>query len=190
MFTAQNPRLADAINFAFKAHNGQTRKGSSEAYIMHPLRVMSSLIELGITDTNILCASVLHDTLEDCDVSVDDLKVNFGERICSIVKNLTDDKTLPRNERKSKTRDKITHASSNVKLIKAADRFDNLNGEFPSFWTTEKKLQYLKESKLLIEALSKNLYDDIYSAFVRQFIDVIASKIETSSKSIREETSI
>ena len=173
----ENDKIARAITFAFDAHQGQTRKGSSESYIIHPLRVLSSLIKLGIDDVDLLCAAVLHDTVEDCDVTIEQIADLFGQEIAEIVDILTEDKTLERSKRKELTRVKIASAPAKVKLIKAADRYDNLQGAFPSFWSEEKKQQYLKESKLLIEALVKNIYDDTYCDFVQQFAREIASKI-------------
>ncbi|MCD4657528.1 MAG: HD domain-containing protein [Planctomycetes bacterium] len=182
-----NKKIAKAIAFAFDAHKGQLRKGGNEPYIMHPLRVFTTLVELGINDVDMLCAAVLHDTIEDCSISAENITENFGETTSNLVVALTDNKLLPRAERKMLTLEKMTAASSKAKLIKAADRFDNLQDAFPSVWNTEKKLQYLKESKLLIEALTKNLYDDIYSIFVKNLAPLIMAIIDKSEQAIHFE---
>ncbi|MCK5343435.1 MAG: HD domain-containing protein, partial [Candidatus Heimdallarchaeota archaeon] len=73
-----NKKIANAIAFAFDAHKGQHRKGGNEPYIMHPLRVFTTLVELGIRDVDMLCAAVLHDTIEDCSINANDIADNFG----------------------------------------------------------------------------------------------------------------
>ena len=182
-----NDIIAKAIAFAFDAHKDQQRKGSNEPYIMHPLRVFTHLIELGITDTDVLCAAVLHDTIEDCNITADEIADNFGKTVAELVLTLTENKLLERTERKKQILDKMTIASSKAKLIKAADRYDNLHDPFPNVWNTEKKLQYLKESKLLIEALTKNLYDDNCSILVTRLATSIAAIIDESEQTIHFE---
>ena len=182
-----NKKIAEAIAFAFDAHKGQLRKGEKELYILHPLRVFTTLIELGITDADMLCAAVLHDTIEDCSITADEIADNFGKTVAELVLTLSEDKLLNRAERKKQTLDKMKKASAKAKLIKAADRYDNLQDGFPCVWNTEKKLQYLKESKLLIEALTKNLYDDIYSRFVKELATSIAAIIDNSEQAIHFE---
>lgn len=83
--------LDKAIEFARKAHEGSFRKGNNQPYIFHPLEVLS-LVSLMSNDDEILCAAVLHDTVEDTDVSGDDIKREFGNRVYDIVAFETEDK--------------------------------------------------------------------------------------------------
>ena len=71
-------QLEKAIQFATKAHEGQVRKYTGEPYIVHPLAVMETVATVEHTD-EMLMAAVLHDTVEDCDVTLDDIVTEFGE---------------------------------------------------------------------------------------------------------------
>jgi myo-inositol-1(or 4)-monophosphatase len=79
-----------AVAFAFKAHEGQTRKDGS-LYILHPLEV-AVIVGTMTSDEEILAAAVLHDTVEDTAVSAEDILVNFGERVAELVAHETEDK--------------------------------------------------------------------------------------------------
>ena len=79
-----------AVKFAFNAHRGQERKNGG-IYILHPLEV--AVIAGSMTnDTDVLAAAVLHDTVEDTDVTADDILNNFGEKIAELVAHETEDK--------------------------------------------------------------------------------------------------
>ncbi|XP_017461651.1 PREDICTED: guanosine-3',5'-bis(diphosphate) 3'-pyrophosphohydrolase MESH1-like, partial [Rhagoletis zephyria] len=91
-----------AANFAAIAHRTQMRADGSTPYINHPIGVAALLTELGgITDPSVIAAALLHDTVEDCEgVTFAAIEEAFGEKICSIVREVTDDKSLPKAERK------------------------------------------------------------------------------------------
>lgn len=83
-------------------------------------------VEAGITDLNVLMAAVLHDTVEDTETTFDELETHFGSMIRRIVEECSDDKSLPKMERK---RLQIVHAkdsSFEAKLVKLADKLYNL----------------------------------------------------------------
>ena len=92
-----------AAYFAAIAHRAQKRKGPlAPPYIEHPLEVASLLAaEGGITDPEVLAAGVLHDTVEDTATTPADLVAAFGDRVASLVAEVTDDKSLPKEERKA-----------------------------------------------------------------------------------------
>ncbi len=74
--------LVKASNFAAIAHKNQMRKDGKTPYINHPIGVTHILTELGnVFDINVLAAALLHDTVEDTDTTIDDIKDNFGEKI-------------------------------------------------------------------------------------------------------------
>jgi (p)ppGpp synthase/HD superfamily hydrolase len=74
--------LVKATNFAAIAHKNQMRKDGKTPYINHPIGVTHILTELGnVFDINVLAAALLHDTVEDTDTTIDDIKDNFGEKI-------------------------------------------------------------------------------------------------------------
>lgn len=84
-------KIDDAIEFAAEAHKGSFRKGTHQPYIFHPLEVLS-LISMITDDEDIMCAAILHDTVEDTKVTADEIKEKFGERVASLVSSETEDK--------------------------------------------------------------------------------------------------
>lgn len=74
--------IVKAMNFAAKAHTSQMRKDGVTPYINHPIGVANILTEIGnITDLTVICAALLHDTVEDTDTTFEDIRNEFGERI-------------------------------------------------------------------------------------------------------------
>lgn len=128
------------VNFAAIKHRDQRRKDSKETpYINHPVGVAYILSSEGnVTDLDVLMSAILHDTVEDTDTSFDEIENEFGTKIRDIVSEVTDDKSLPKMERK---RLQIEHAltvSRDAKLVKLADKLYNLRDlqkEIPRGWT-------------------------------------------------------
>lgn len=83
--------IVDAIKIAAMAHEGTKRKGTSQPYIFHPLEVLS-LASLLTDDEEILCAAVLHDTIEDTSTSLKEITERFGARVAQMVADETEDK--------------------------------------------------------------------------------------------------
>lgn len=138
-----------ALEFAATRHSGQIRKGDTEEpYINHPISVAFVLSEVGgVADQAILAAALLHDTVEDTDTTLEELRSLFGETVESLVAELTDDKTLPKEERKLL---QISHApslSADAKLLKLSDKICNLRdvvGKPPKDWSDERRREYLE----------------------------------------------
>ena len=133
--------LVTAFHFAAVKHSNQRRKNKEQSpYINHPIEVCFLLTETGVTDPVTLAAAVLHDTIEDTATSYDDLVDIFGQRIADIVKECSDDKSLPKVERK---KIQITHAkevSFQAKQVKMADKYSNLKDLLvnpPESWSPE-----------------------------------------------------
>ena len=135
MVEKTNARIEKAIQLATKAHEGQRRK-SGEPYITHPLAVMKIVQDWGMDEDTII-AAVLHDTVEDTDVTLDDIKNEFGESVAFLVDGVTKlgsarsgmrdiDTYLP------ETKDNLLRllvavgADVRVLIIKLADRLHNL----------------------------------------------------------------
>ena len=150
--------FARAVAFATEAHRGQVRKGAdADPYISHPLAVVSILAdEAQITDWVTLCAAVLHDTIEDTGTSHDDLETAFGTEVADLVAEVSDDKRLPKHERKEKQIAQAAHASSRAKLVKLADKIANLRDiadRPPASWSLTRKQQYFDWSKAVVDAI-------------------------------------
>ena len=124
-------KLEEAIRFAVDAHAGMKRKGKDRAYILHPLEAMA--IAAGLTeDEDVIAAAVLHDTVEDTDVTLRDVEKKFGKRVALLVGSETENKReeQPAAEtwelRKRETIGRLSTAAKDVKIICFGDKLANL----------------------------------------------------------------
>ncbi|MBQ3107321.1 MAG: ADP-ribosylglycohydrolase family protein [Firmicutes bacterium] len=120
----ENPVHA-AIRFAEEAHRGQKRKGTEIAYITHPMEVLQILISMG-AEWELQMAGVLHDTVEDTEVTLEQIRQKFGDRVAQLVACHTENKSLSWRERKQNTLDELRTAERDVKLLILADTVSNL----------------------------------------------------------------
>lgn len=119
-------KIFDAIEFAAKAHRGQFRKGSHVPYIVHPIGVSKLLIEAGC-DEDVVIAGLLHDTLEDTPVTVQEIKLSFGAKIAGIVEAISEpDKKDTWEHRKTHTIEYLKIAHVDSLLVECADKLDNI----------------------------------------------------------------
>src|ERR1700687_2649998 len=118
-------RAADA---AARWHVHQRRKGSAqEPYINHLLEVASLVAQAtGGTDTNAVIAALLHDAIEDQGVTAETIASQFGQQVAQIVMEVTDDKTLPKAERKRLQVENAPRKSREANLIKLGDKISNV----------------------------------------------------------------
>lgn len=120
-------RLLEAASFAADRHRDQRRKDvDATPYINHPLDVARILGEAGVTDVEVLMAAILHDTIEDTNTTAEELTERFGARVCNLVLEVTDDKSLDKLERKRLQVLKAPCASADAKMIKLGDKIANL----------------------------------------------------------------
>ncbi|KAI9140533.1 hypothetical protein BKA69DRAFT_1022938, partial [Paraphysoderma sedebokerense] len=140
-------KLTKAINFAAIKHRKQKRKDSDETpYITHPIGVCNILSsEAGVTDVKVLMTAILHDTVEDTDTSFEELTEYFGKDVSDLVGEVTDDKALPKEQRKLNQVLSAPKKSSRAKLVKLADKLYNLRDIVrcpPQGWTTQRIQEY------------------------------------------------
>lgn len=115
-----------AARFAAEKHAGQTAK-NGQPYINHPIEVAFLLADVGgIESPEVIAASLLHDVIEKCGVTRDELANLFGDTIANLVLELTDDKSLPDDERRRQQTAAAANLSHNAKLIRLADKISNL----------------------------------------------------------------
>jgi len=160
-----------AKEFATLAHTriGQTRKYTGEPYIAHPAAVAELVRSVPHTEA-MLCAAWLHDTVEDCGVSLDEIEQIFGFEVASLVEQLTDvskPSDGKRAIRKAMDREHTSKASPQAKTIKLADLIDNTRSiveRDPNFARV-----YLEEKRLLLELLREgeaHLWEEAYRLVV------------------------
>jgi guanosine-3',5'-bis(diphosphate) 3'-pyrophosphohydrolase len=151
----QNQLILKAVDFAAKKHRDHRRKDEAASpYINHLIEVALLLFEVGgIEDPEILAAALLHDTLEDTRTDTTELAEQFGTRICRLVEEVSDDKSLPREVRKDR---QISHAgglSPEATLIKLADKISNVTDTThspPPDWSVERRIAYLDWAEAVV----------------------------------------
>jgi (p)ppGpp synthase/HD superfamily hydrolase len=141
--------LMRAMEFAARAHSAQRRKGeATEPYVNHVIEVARLLADAtGGRDIDLILAGMLHDTLEDTDVNREEIAREFGEAVALLVEEVTDDKNLPKAERKRLQVERTPVKSARAKLIKLADKTSNLRSIVsspPRGWDRERKLDYFE----------------------------------------------
>ena len=125
MSAPARPRLFEAIEFATRAHAGQFRKGTDLPYIIHPLGVAKTLITAGCSEEVVL-AGILHDTVEDTPVTIDEIHRVFGAEVARLVELATDpDRSASWEDRKRHTVELLETAPEDLILVAAADTLDN-----------------------------------------------------------------
>ena len=161
--------LLRAIAFAADKHRDQRRKDAGETpYINHPIALAEVLAnEGGVADVEVLCAAVLHDTIEDTRTTQQELVDAFGARVAGIVAEVTDDKQLEPAERKRLQVEHAPHLSPEAKLVKLADKICNLRDAAerpPHKWDLGRRREYFDWAKRVIEGL-RGVHPRLESAF-------------------------
>ena len=123
-----SPMIDKAIGFAAQKHEGQHRKIGSVPYIAHPMGVAAMLMQMGCRE-EVVTAALLHDTVEDTDVNLNEITTRFGQEVGDIVAGCTE---LPRRwnnweQRKLNMIERLRDAPFEVKLVVAADKYHNLH---------------------------------------------------------------
>lgn len=133
--------------FAADAHKNQKRKGDNGSpYINHLIETAYLLTNIAkFEDDELIQAAILHDIIEDTDVTPEILEAEFGKRVASLVKSVTDDKSLSLEERRANQIAHLASASNDTKLIKLADHCSNIIS-IPPNWSGERIESYRKWS--------------------------------------------
>jgi guanosine-3',5'-bis(diphosphate) 3'-pyrophosphohydrolase len=169
------PRLFKALTFAAERHEQQHRRGAvASPYINHPIDVADILCrEAAVTDLDVLCAALLHDTVEDTDATAEQLRSAFGEKVAAIVLELTDDESLPRAQRERQQEEHAACLSEPARLVKLADKISNLRHTArtpPPEWDLQRRREYFDWGKRVIDRLRgvnprlEALFDQAYAA--------------------------
>lgn len=144
-------RIEKATKFAEDAHEGQTRKYTGAPYVVHPKRVAERARVQGEAE-DVVVAALLHDTVEDTEVTKEQVAQEFGENVASMVAALTEERPagMNRRQRLAAYFDRLSRERRDVKVLKLLDRLDNLNELDPASGFTR---LYARESLLLAEAV-------------------------------------
>jgi len=126
--------VSEAAELAARRHNGMARKGrGNEPYINHLAEVARLLAQVTDgADAELVAAGWLHDTIEDTETTREELAGKFGERVASLVVEVTDDMSLPKPARRQKQIEDAPHKSPGAKLIKIADKVSNIGARIVS----------------------------------------------------------
>lgn len=147
-----------ALNFSARKHRHQRRKDEAASpYINHPIEVANILWTVGdIHDLPTVIAAILHDTLEDTDTTPEELRAAFGEEILGLVLEVSDDKNLPKQERKQNQIAHSPHLSRRAQQIKLADKISNVHDIAfapPDHWPLQRRIDYLTWAEAVIDGL-------------------------------------
>ncbi len=164
--------ILKAIHFAADKHRNQRRKDvEASPYINHPIELAELLARVGgVTDLITLQAAILHDTVEDTKTSFAELDDHFGIEIRKVVAEVTDDKKLPKEERKRLQIEHAPHISTPAKQVKLADKISNVLGVTnypPADWSLERREEYLDWTEKVVKGCRgsnpalENHYDNV-----------------------------
>jgi guanosine-3',5'-bis(diphosphate) 3'-pyrophosphohydrolase len=148
--------VLEALGFAAHKHRDQRRKDASASpYINHPIALANVLVREGaVSDPDVVAAALLHDTLEDTQTTLGELRAAFGERVARIVEEVTDDKSLPKAERKRLQIERAAALSREAQLVKLADKICNLRDMAdhpPTSWDLARRREYFDWAKAVID---------------------------------------
>jgi guanosine-3',5'-bis(diphosphate) 3'-pyrophosphohydrolase len=166
--------LLTSLQFATEKHRNQRRKNfDASPYINHPIQVAELLWRVGqVRDITILVGALLHDTLEDTSATAQEIGELFGETVLFLVQEVSDDKRLPKAQRKQLQIERAPYVSNRAKHIKLADKISNIQDlihEPPHEWSHQRRQLYLAWSMQVVAGLrGVNLqleayYDKIYA---------------------------
>lgn len=149
--------LLQALRFAAERHRQQARKDELKTpYVNHLIDVVWLLVSQGLRDPATLQAAALHDVVEDTGTTLEEIEAVFGREVRDLVDEVTDDKTLPRDERKRLQVEHAPETSPKATLVKLADKVANARdvGHRPAAdWSRERRLDYLAWAARVVQQL-------------------------------------
>lgn len=166
--------LLKTLAFAAHKHREQRRRNvEASPYINHPIQVANILCNEGhVTDVEVICAALLHDTVEDTETTEAELRDAFGAAITGIVMDVTDDKSLGKQARKEQQVEHAAQIRDQAKLVKLADKISNLRdvaNDPPAGWDLGRRREYFDWGKRVIDRLRgvhpvlEALFDEVYA---------------------------
>ena len=127
------PQIKQAIQFAARKHHGQLRREAEPLpYVTHLFSTALLVAEDGSSD-DVVCAALLHDTIEDTGTTPEELAYAFNDSVAELVLHVTEEKALPWKERKQKYLDHLETAPRDAVLIAIADKIDNIESKLEAY---------------------------------------------------------
>jgi (p)ppGpp synthase/HD superfamily hydrolase len=148
--------IMKAADFAARKRTNQKRKGEeAEPYLNHLREVAFSVAEATNGHPDVVIAALLHDAVEDQDVTSAEIAALFGPTVASLVAEVTDDKSFPKQVRKDEQIAAASHKSNSASIIKLADETSNLLGiaKSPPPWPTDRKRAYVEWARAVVSGL-------------------------------------
>jgi guanosine-3',5'-bis(diphosphate) 3'-pyrophosphohydrolase len=147
--------ILKALAFSALKHRDQRRKGpEASPYINHAIEVAEVLTRVGnVQSVVVLKAAILHDTIEDTETTPSELERRFGSEVARIVQEVTDDKTLPKEQRKRLQIERTPGLSADAKQIKLADKICNVSDVIhatPEGWSLQRRREYLEWTERVV----------------------------------------
>src|SRR5438552_12528491 len=164
--------ILKALQSSATRHRDQRRKDvEASPYINHPIEVAELLARVGdIGDLITLQGAILHDTIEDTETTPAELEVLFGLEVRRVVEEVTDDKRLPKADRKRLQIEHAPHLSERAKQIKLADKVSNVQSVTltpPADWSLKRRLEYFDWTEQVVAGIRgcspplERLYDQL-----------------------------
>ena len=152
--------ILKAVKFSAEKHKTQRRKGTEGSpYINHPIGVAETLWNVGgVRDISVIVAAILHDTVEDTETTLSEIEEHFGPLVRSLVQEVTDDKSLPKAERKRLQIEHAPRLSRGAQQIKLADKISNINDVAfapPAHWPHLRRNDYLAWADNVVRGLAR-----------------------------------
>jgi guanosine-3',5'-bis(diphosphate) 3'-pyrophosphohydrolase len=167
------PWILHAAAFAADKHRNQRRKDEDVSpYINHPLALASLLaFECREKDQTLLIAALLHDTVEDTSTTFAEIEELFGKDVSAIVREVTDDKSRDKAERKRLQVEHGSKISRPAKLVKLADKISNLrdiSSSPPADWSVQQKREYFDWAKQVVDQM-RGAHDHLEGLFDAEY---------------------
>lgn len=157
--------IEKAARIAIEAHKDQIRKGDGLPYIIHPFMVALKLAKYNFSDT-VIAAALVHDVLEDTDYPDTKLGTELGEEVLEIVQSVTNDDSLPWEEKKKKYIESVRNSSEGAKAVALADKIHNVESLLEAYDKQGSKIwdkfNRGKEQKLWFESEVLNMLKETW----------------------------
>lgn len=141
----------NAISFAFIKYGGLKRKKKDIPYVIHPIRITMILHAAGFNEfdhEDLMIAALFHDLIEDTDIKLNEIENNYGKKVGQIVVELSKPEGT-KGRKKDEWLEGFVKSSKEAKIIKLADRIDNLM-DMKGVWSNEKQRSYAEQARIIL----------------------------------------